>query len=57
MVNPIRKITTVNPLHDNNDIQKLRSAHRLKFARIDQVKTKPWPLKVGHIIEYASKFW
>ena len=43
------------PLTNNPDIAQLRSAHRVKLARIGRAKTRPRPLQVGHIVEHAKQ--
>ena len=45
------------PLTNNPDIVQLRSAHRVKLARIGRAKTRPPPLQVGNIVEHAKQFW
>ncbi len=52
-------LTTVkgDALHRNTDIDKLRSAHRVRLARVGKAKISPRPLQVGHVAERTKEFW
>ena len=43
-----------NPLYRNPDIEKLRSAHRFRLAKVEKDKITLRPLHFGHIAERAK---
>ena len=56
-VDTIRGVASGNLLKDNEELAALRSAHRVRLARLGRTSARPRPLQVGHVLEHASRFW
>ena len=46
-----------NPCTGNDDIIKLRAAHRVHLSQIDRSKLRARPLQIALVCEHAKQFW
>lgn len=56
-VNIVEGKASGNPLTGNDDVKKLRAAHRVHLSQSDRSKFRPRPLNLGHVCEHATRFW